>query len=124
LRLDPTLVAAHRWLLGVDRGTLVAGAATPVGPVLASGPGTRAVLVPLTAKELEVLVHLDALARTEDIAAAMFITVNTVRTHIRHILQKLDASRRNEAVRRARELGLVPTAGSSVRAPDAMAGRP
>ncbi len=37
----------------------------------------------------------------------MFISVNTVRTHVRHILEKLAATRRNEAVRRARELGVV-----------------
>jgi len=33
--------------------------------------------------------------------------VNTVRTHVRNILRKLGASRRNEAVRRARELGII-----------------
>jgi LuxR family maltose regulon positive regulatory protein len=37
----------------------------------------------------------------------MFISVNTVRTHVRRILEKLSVSRRNEAVRRGRELGLV-----------------
>jgi LuxR family maltose regulon positive regulatory protein len=37
----------------------------------------------------------------------MFVSVNTVRTHVRNILRKLDASRRNEAVRRARELGII-----------------
>jgi LuxR family maltose regulon positive regulatory protein len=37
----------------------------------------------------------------------MFVSVNTVRTHVRNILRKLGASRRNEAVRRARELGII-----------------
>jgi len=37
----------------------------------------------------------------------MFISVNTVRTHVRHILDKLSVTRRNEAVRRARAIGLL-----------------
>ena len=62
---------------------------------------------PLTAKEREVLAHLSELLTTEEIASAMFISVNTVRTHVRNILRKLAASRRNEAVRRARDLKLI-----------------
>jgi LuxR family maltose regulon positive regulatory protein len=44
---------------------------------------------------------------TTEIAATMFISVNTVRTHVRSILRKLAATRRNQAVRRARELGII-----------------
>ena len=61
----------------------------------------------LSARELEVLQHLAQLLSTEEIAVAMFVSVNTVRTHIRNILRKLGATRRNEAVRRARELRLL-----------------
>jgi LuxR family maltose regulon positive regulatory protein len=61
----------------------------------------------LTAKELEVLGHLAELHTTDEIAAGMFISVNTVRTHVRNILRKLGVDRRNEAVRRAWELGLL-----------------
>ena len=39
---------------------------------------------------------------TEEIAARLFVSINTVKTHVRSILRKLSASRRNEAVRRAR----------------------
>jgi LuxR family maltose regulon positive regulatory protein len=63
----------------------------------------------LTAKELEVLGHLGELLTTEEIAGTMFISVNTVRTHVRNILRKLDVNRRNAAVRRARELHLLDT---------------
>ncbi len=67
-----------------------------------------AVLVqPLTEREREVLAHLDALLPTRQIAAEMFVSVNTVKTHVRAILRKLSAKRRHEAVRRARELGLL-----------------
>ena len=71
--------------------------------------GRRAgVLVqPLTEREREVLGYLDALLPTDEIAARMFVSVNTVKTHVRAILRKLSAERRNEAVRRARELGLL-----------------
>ena len=112
LRLDPALLAEHGWLVGGDGGDGGERGRSTGRPEASTSAGTSRtlpVLVPLTSKELEVLVHLDALARTEDIAGAMFITVNTVRTHIRHILQKLDVTRRNEAVRRARELGLIPS---------------
>ena len=37
----------------------------------------------------------------------MFVSVNTVKTHIRAILRKLAVPRRNEAVRLARELELI-----------------
>ena len=63
----------------------------------------------LTAKELEVLGHLAELLTTEEIASAMFVSVNTIRTHVRSILRKLGVSRRNAAVRRARDLELLPT---------------
>jgi len=41
------------------------------------------------------------------IAANMYVSVNTIKTHVPSILRKLSASRRNEAVRRARSLGLI-----------------
>jgi LuxR family maltose regulon positive regulatory protein len=62
---------------------------------------------PLTEREREVLTYLDELLPTDEIAARMFVSVNTVKTHVRAILRKLAADRRNEAVRRARGLGLI-----------------
>jgi LuxR family maltose regulon positive regulatory protein len=61
----------------------------------------------LSERETEVLQHLAEMLSTAEIAAAMFISVNTVRTHIRSILRKLGVTRRNQAVRRARELRLL-----------------
>jgi LuxR family maltose regulon positive regulatory protein len=102
LRSDPELAAAYQSI----------GSATPpqprarpsAAPVEQSAP---IVVDPLSERELEVLRHLAALLGTEEIAEAMYLSVNTVKTHVRSILRKLAASRRNEAVRRARELGLV-----------------
>lgn len=66
------------------------------------------VTVALSSKEHEVLEYLAELLTTEEIASIMYVSVNTVRSHVRSILRKLSASRRNEAVRRAWELGLLP----------------
>jgi LuxR family maltose regulon positive regulatory protein len=54
-----------------------------------------------------VLRHLAALTPTEEVAAMMHVSVGTVRSHIRDVLRKLQVTSRSEAVRRARELGLV-----------------
>jgi DNA-binding CsgD family transcriptional regulator len=62
----------------------------------------------LTPKELEVLGHLAELLTTDEIADKMFVSVNTVRTHIRSILRKLGVNRRNAAIRKARRLHLLP----------------
>ncbi|MBB3086024.1 response regulator transcription factor [Geodermatophilus sabuli] len=62
----------------------------------------------LTARDLEALRHLAVGRSTAQIAAAMSISTNTVRTRIRSILRKLAVGRRGEAVRRGRELGLLP----------------
>jgi len=56
-----------------------------------------------------VLEHLAELLTTEEIASDMYVSVNTIRTHVRSILRKLGVSRRNAAVRRARELRLLPS---------------
>jgi LuxR family maltose regulon positive regulatory protein len=61
----------------------------------------------LSERETEVLRYLAEMLSTAEIAATMFISVNTVRTHIRSILRKLAVTRRNQAVRRARERGLI-----------------
>jgi len=80
-------------------------------PDRAATPGTDGIVDPLTKKEREVLGHLADLLSTDEIAGAMFVSVNTVRTHVRSILRKLGAARRNEAIRRAWELGLLPVPG-------------
>ena len=45
--------------------------------------------------------------RSTEIAAELFGSSNTVRTHLRHIYAKLDAHSRTEAVARGRQLGLL-----------------
>ena len=79
----------------------------PQRSIPSARPSGDLIVQPLTEREREVLGYLDALLPTEEIAAKMFVSVNTVKTHVRAILRKLSAERRNEAVRRARDLGLV-----------------
>ncbi len=109
LEADAELADQNAWLGSVigSRGKILAaqgGQAAGATDV----PHLEPYIEPLTAKETEVLGHLSDLLTTEEIALEMFVSVNTVRTHIRNILRKLAVSRRNEAVRRARALSLIP----------------
>ena len=61
----------------------------------------------LTDREVEVLRFLSRGLTTAQTGAKMFISENTVKTHIRHILEKLEVSNRAEAVARATQLGLI-----------------
>ena len=62
----------------------------------------------LTARELEILVLLAAGTPNPRIAAELVVSLDTVKKHVSHILGKLGAANRTEAVTRARQLGLIP----------------
>jgi LuxR family maltose regulon positive regulatory protein len=62
---------------------------------------------PLTDRELTILRYLQSVLSNVEIASELSVSVNTVKTHVRNIYRKLDATRRREAVRRARELRLI-----------------
>ncbi|OGO61263.1 MAG: hypothetical protein A2029_09375 [Chloroflexi bacterium RBG_19FT_COMBO_47_9] len=61
----------------------------------------------LSKRELEVLAHLSQGKTTASISDELFISENTVKTHIRHILEKLEAANRAEAVSKATQMGLI-----------------
>jgi LuxR family maltose regulon positive regulatory protein len=63
-------------------------------------------LEPLTERELQVLERLACLCTTEEIATDLFVSMNTVKTHIKSLFLKLSVNRRADAVRRGRRLGL------------------
>lgn len=63
--------------------------------------------VALTEAERNVLAHLDGAASLSQTAAELYISVNTLKTHLRRIYRKLGVSRREEAIERSRLLGLV-----------------
>jgi LuxR family maltose regulon positive regulatory protein len=104
LRRDRDLAERNAWL-----GAPLTGIGTSATRTAGAPPAGRVspIVELLTDKELEVLRYLAALFSTEEIAHTMFVSVNTVKTHVRGILRKLAASRRNEAIRRARELGWI-----------------
>jgi LuxR family maltose regulon positive regulatory protein len=102
LRTHPRLQAPAAWLSPSSTAQ-----PRPDGHRTAARPEVSQVIQDLSDREMEVLQHLAGMLSTAEIAATMFISVNTVRTHIRSILRKLAVSRRNQAVRRARERGLL-----------------
>ena len=82
-----------------------------------TGPGPRSGTAPaavpglvgqLTSRELEVLGMLAAGRSNQAIAAQLVVTLDTVKKHVSHVLAKLGATNRTEAVTRARELSLIP----------------
>jgi LuxR family transcriptional regulator, maltose regulon positive regulatory protein len=82
-----------------------------------TGPGSRSGTAPaavpglveqLTSRELEVLGMLAAGKSNQAIADQLVVTLDTVKKHVSHLLGKLGAANRTEAVARARELGLIP----------------
>ncbi len=62
----------------------------------------------LTARELDVLRLLAAGTPNPRIAEQLVVSLDTVKKHVSHLLGKLGAANRTEAVTRARELGLIP----------------
>jgi len=103
LRSDPQLTDAHRHLLEPGLIDSRHGRA---------GPGDTAEAVPviveqLSGREREVLSLLSGMLSTAEVASELYISVNTVKTHLKSIYRKLAATHRGEAVRRARQLELL-----------------
>jgi LuxR family maltose regulon positive regulatory protein len=61
----------------------------------------------LSESELRVLRYLPTNLRGPEIATELFVSQNTIRTHIRNVYAKLGVHSRADAVSRARELGLL-----------------
>jgi LuxR family maltose regulon positive regulatory protein len=62
----------------------------------------------LTAREIDVLRLLAAGKPNQRIARELVVTLDTAKKHVSHLLGKLGAANRTEAVTRARQLGLIP----------------
>jgi LuxR family maltose regulon positive regulatory protein len=80
------------------------GGRTPAAPA-AGRPGPLP--EPLSQAEARVLRFLQTSLSAPEIARELYVSVNTVRTHMRHLYDKLGAHRRLEALDRARALGLL-----------------
>jgi two-component system, NarL family, response regulator LiaR len=87
-------------------------------PLFGSGPlGMRVPFAPntahqqtlgITARELEILALVAHGLSNREIAAQLFVSENTVKTHCSRAFDKLGAARRTQAVQRGKELGLLP----------------
>ena len=71
-------------------------------------PVPAGIVDPLTSRELEVLKMMAAGRPNQAIAGELVVTLDTVKKHVGHVLGKLGAANRTEAVTRARELSLIP----------------
>jgi LuxR family maltose regulon positive regulatory protein len=104
-----------RWFLDRD-GTILRDHRPFVSTLVAVAPETpratattftsNQVLEPLTERETQVLELLAQMCSTDEIANELFVSANTVKTHLKGIFRKYGVNRRVDAVRRGRELGL------------------
>ncbi|UUX57549.1 response regulator [Glutamicibacter halophytocola] len=69
--------------------------------------GMRRTKAELTARERDVLVQLATGAGNKQIAKSLFVSEATVKTHLVHIFDKLQARTRTDAINKAREAGLL-----------------
>ena len=100
------LIAAAFLALGVWAGSRLFRR-QPSAP--AFEPNTRAQSsLGISDRECEVLRLLAAGRSNKEIAGQLDVSPNTVKTHIARLFEKLNVARRTEAIRSARELGLIP----------------
>jgi DNA-binding CsgD family transcriptional regulator len=62
----------------------------------------------ITPRELEILEHIARGMSTREIAAALFVSENTVKTHASRLFDKLSVNRRIQAIQAGQRLGLIP----------------
>ncbi|HEY0624790.1 response regulator transcription factor [Sphingomonas sp.] len=99
------IVAGAFLAIGLLVGARVLGRPAPPRP--AGNPAAQASLG-ISVREMEVLRELAAGHANKQIARNLRISPNTVKTHVARLFEKLGASRRTDALARARELGLLP----------------
>jgi len=103
---DPELRAYARQLLDALAGQGIRpqmGAGAEAGPSLAYSLRGK----PLSQREVEILRLIESGATNQQIAAALFISVGTIKSHLNRIYEKLGASNRTDAVTRGRDQGLI-----------------
>jgi LuxR family transcriptional regulator, maltose regulon positive regulatory protein len=104
----PELLERHRRLRTSHAGLISEILGLLSGHAPALGPGDAEPLrEPLSESELRVLRYLPTNLRAPEIASELFVSLNTIRTHMRNVYSKLGVHSRADAVARARELGLL-----------------
>ncbi|WP_128804180.1 MULTISPECIES: LuxR C-terminal-related transcriptional regulator [unclassified Streptomyces] len=115
-RLRRPFLDAGRWLrpllVTAPLNQLAAGwlrpGPSPNGPPAGlGGPPWPIVVEELSAREQDVLERLAQMMSTQEIAADLFVSVNTVKTHLKSLYRKLGVNRRSDAARRGRDLQLL-----------------
>ncbi|HPW12965.1 MAG TPA: response regulator transcription factor [Thermomonas sp.] len=102
------LLATGFLALGLWLGMRLLGrGASPAEPAGEGNPRAAEALG-ISPRELEVLHEIAAGHSNKEIALRLHVSPNTVKTHVARLLEKLEARRRTDALRKARELGLVP----------------
>src|SRR5262245_34691268 len=79
----------------------------PIPPLVATHLAEYFDADALTEREVEVLKHIAGGNRNRDIAERLFISEETVKVHVKHIMEKLDASDRTQAVAIAIRRGII-----------------
>jgi LuxR family maltose regulon positive regulatory protein len=99
---DVPLLRRHRTLVEALPRDTARLSGRPAGPTQAGGQLVES----LTEREVQVLELLAQMFSTDEVASELFVSANTVKTHLKGIFRKLSVNRRVDAVRRGRELGL------------------
>jgi DNA-binding CsgD family transcriptional regulator len=102
--LYAALLAAGFLGLGLWTGAKIFGPQ----PALPAGNPAAQQTLGISPREMEVLHEIAAGRSTKEIAANLHVSPATVKTHVARLFEKLEASRRTDAIAKARALGLIP----------------
>jgi LuxR family maltose regulon positive regulatory protein len=102
----PGLLERHR-RLGTAHAALISEILRVLSGSEAGQVPSPGLVEPLSQSEIRVLRYLPTGLSAPEIADQLYVSVNTVKTHMRHLYDKLGAHRRQEAVEQARSLGLL-----------------
>ncbi|MCD6062539.1 MAG: ATP-dependent transcriptional regulator, MalT-like, LuxR family [Flavipsychrobacter sp.] len=86
-----------------------------VKTVITAENTVRAVAPELSRREMDVLEALAKGLSNKEMAAALFVSENTVKTHLSNLFVKLGANRRTQAIDKAKKLGLLSSSSEQVK---------